>query len=712
MNVPWVLGASDQLSGAVRTSGDTATDTAATLSASVQVPQPYGSPEVRVFASSGARVTLAGMVLVPAPHGSSAPPRSGAVVTRPPLGIPEKTPELVDDASIDAPDALGDPPLLAAVRASDMAAISDLLERGAKVNSLNSFNGACPLAMACQNGDLDVVSILVAAGAAVDAVDSQGLTPLHHAIRSRHDPVARALVAAGAGLDTVDATGESALMHAVDERLPSVVRLLLEHGADAELATPSGETPLMRAARTNNPGITRILLAHGCDVRARNNVGDKAFDIAVACGSFDVTKCLLREDPVQRAWALQAEAEARRHGLAAAVAASPSRRDRRGSFGLDVTAPRSIVEHVPVGADPEDDEVTKVELDLAFGLAPDVWAVVKEHRLWSCADRLANIEELRSASDFNRIGRRALVRAGLSTHEVYAYLQAVRMRLADELEARSALHLQDSPWFDHFATCKAFGAAVDRFFGITACCRCLCFCCAGPAGFGDGVEERAVAAATPQQRAALARETLEAMDEYGQVELDNAFDPDAVVVNGCCADPAVPGVFRCCGCLRPPSKLAVEAMGGVVGRAQGIEFFGPGSGTSAGAARRLSPADAAAKDTPFEAALGSTVTEGARFRLQRQAAIAALRRLRQASAPGQLLHQPPEPQNKGETITWGTLLVGARVLEPSPALRDLEAQGSPHASVADDDYAVAAADRDRTGTDPGSGTGAGSRSGL
>jgi hypothetical protein len=425
----------------------------------------------------------------------------------------------------------------------------------------------------------------------------------------------------------------------------------------------------MRAARTNNPGITRLLLAHGCDVRARNNEGDKAYDIAVAYGSFDVTKSLLREDPVQRAATMEAEAEARKHGLAASVDVRAGR-TRRGSFAAKHITPTALsaIELSRIGADPEDDDNVKIELDLAFGLSPDVWAIVKLCGLQGCADRLANIAELRTAADFNRVGRRALVRAGLSPREVFTYLAAVRMRLEAEFGQRATLHVQDLPWNDRFAACTALGGSIDSFFGISSCCRCLCFCCASPVGFGDGVEERAVAAATAQQRAALARQTLEAMDEHGLIELEEEFDPDSITNIGCCSDPALPGVFRCCSCVREPSRLAVAAMGGVIGRAQGIEFFGPGGGASAAAGLPSLDARSSAVFV-LDIPLGSTATAGGRYRMQRQAALDAARRHRELSAPGGLLYEPPrlrtDEENEG-SITWGTLLVGNRVGNDGP----------------------------------------------
>jgi ankyrin repeat protein len=114
-------------------------------------------------------------------------------------------------------DAVGNTPLINAVRASDTAGISELLASGANVNTPNLFTGETALSVACQNGDIDAASVLLSAEADPNMCDSAGYHPIHHAIRSRHDPVVRALIGASADVDAVDSVGESALLHAVDE---------------------------------------------------------------------------------------------------------------------------------------------------------------------------------------------------------------------------------------------------------------------------------------------------------------------------------------------------------------------------------------------------------------------------------------------------------------------------------------------------------------
>ena len=63
------------------------------------------------------------------------------------------------------------------------------------------------LLFAAINGHSSMVHDLLAAGAAVDARDSSGCTPLHEAAQRGHQEAAAALVAAGADVAAADEDG-------------------------------------------------------------------------------------------------------------------------------------------------------------------------------------------------------------------------------------------------------------------------------------------------------------------------------------------------------------------------------------------------------------------------------------------------------------------------------------------------------------------------
>ena len=131
-------------------------------------------------------------------------------------------------------------------------------------------NGATPLHVACQHGHAPIVTKLLLALAqhtreadtredddaadglrarAIDAVCSNGATPLYVACRHGHTPIVEALLAAGATVNACTASGASPLLAAVCEGNATIVALLCAHGADPDSENKDGQTPLIAACR-------------------------------------------------------------------------------------------------------------------------------------------------------------------------------------------------------------------------------------------------------------------------------------------------------------------------------------------------------------------------------------------------------------------------------------------------------------------------------
>ena len=123
--------------------------------------------------------------------------------------------------------------------ARDNAAIAPLLREGADVNARDSV-GDTPLHHAVVHGNPHHVAILLDAGATVDARNEHGDTPLHAAASARDDAVVTALVSAGAAIDAQNDTGETPLQLATKAYRPSVIDRLLELGADPEVQDDLG----------------------------------------------------------------------------------------------------------------------------------------------------------------------------------------------------------------------------------------------------------------------------------------------------------------------------------------------------------------------------------------------------------------------------------------------------------------------------------------
>lgn len=247
--------------------------------------------------------------------------------------------------------------------------VKRLLELGADPNtpSVQSLLRT-PLMAAAAAGNLEVVQLLLSAGARINQADFSGATALSYAVTGGHTKVARFLLDSGATLHCAgtDSCGEAegrrlSLLHVAAARKDAdMVQLLLEYRADPDAQDVHGNrpkdlvsirlyskdhttpeqpqrvttllihpptpaaalpepalpqrTPLMDAAYAGNTDTVKSLLAAGSDVNERDADGCTALSWAVAAGNEHVVQLLLAHgaevgvraaDPLFRAQALR-----------------------------------------------------------------------------------------------------------------------------------------------------------------------------------------------------------------------------------------------------------------------------------------------------------------------------------------------------------------------------------------------------------------------
>ena len=193
--------------------------------------------------------------------------------------------------------AAGDARLADAAEQDDRSAVRDLLNQKENVNKAQG-DGMTALHWAASNDDLELVQLLLSAGANVKAETRLGaVTPLFMACKNGNASIVEALLTAGASASAPDAHGTTPLMMAAAAGGAEAVKVLLEHGADPNAKEAShGQTALMFAAAFNRDAAIKVLMAHGADAK----ITSKAVD--PGCGSvFDVNGCVETDengDPV------------------------------------------------------------------------------------------------------------------------------------------------------------------------------------------------------------------------------------------------------------------------------------------------------------------------------------------------------------------------------------------------------------------------------
>jgi len=159
---------------------------------------------------------------------------------------------------------------MAAVVAKDVARAKQALASGADVNARAPItggfnNGHTPLHVAARDGATEIVALLIASGAEVNAVEPTfGAVPLHKAVYNGHAEITRLLASApGINLDFQGATnGYSPLHDAIWHGFADCADVLIAAGARLDRRGHDGRTPLDLARRMwgdDHPTTTRIV---------------------------------------------------------------------------------------------------------------------------------------------------------------------------------------------------------------------------------------------------------------------------------------------------------------------------------------------------------------------------------------------------------------------------------------------------------------------
>ncbi|MHC4060715.1 MAG: ankyrin repeat domain-containing protein [Planctomycetota bacterium] len=170
-----------------------------------------------------------------------------------------------------------------AIRAGDLAKVQSLLAEDNELANTKGKDGCTPLMLAAYAGQRDVAGLLIDKGAAVDARDNAGYTPLHWA---GNKEAAELLVAKGANVDAVENRGRTALHLAAFDGQKDIVRFLVAKGANvnARAKGNNSQTPLHLAVLLGNARIVEFLISSGASVDARDEYGMTPLYVAAANG--------------------------------------------------------------------------------------------------------------------------------------------------------------------------------------------------------------------------------------------------------------------------------------------------------------------------------------------------------------------------------------------------------------------------------------------
>jgi ankyrin repeat protein/L-ascorbate metabolism protein UlaG (beta-lactamase superfamily) len=194
-----------------------------------------------------------------------------------------------------APDGMNNTPMHLAAQIGSVEILRLLLDAGAPVDVGDADNSTA-LDVAAQSGQLDAVKLLVESGADARHSDNNGMTPLHFASYEGHDDVALYLLEHGADPAAVTSRGSVALHGAALRGSTPTVAVLLEHGVPANARNEGGFTPLLSGtAGQADVELVRLLVEHGAWVDDRDREGTTALHNAAWRGNLDVVRYLIEQ---------------------------------------------------------------------------------------------------------------------------------------------------------------------------------------------------------------------------------------------------------------------------------------------------------------------------------------------------------------------------------------------------------------------------------
>lgn len=124
-------------------------------------------------------------------------------------------------------------------------------------------DGQTPLILAARNSHLQVVQLLIAHSADVNACDMYGYTALMRSAREGHLNIVKLLTEAGANVNAkAKFNGYTALLWCAINGYAEIAQFLVENGADPNQTNAFGETPLTWARYNRHHGIEAMLIKH------------------------------------------------------------------------------------------------------------------------------------------------------------------------------------------------------------------------------------------------------------------------------------------------------------------------------------------------------------------------------------------------------------------------------------------------------------------
>ena len=196
-----------------------------------------------------------------------------------------------------------------AIDGQDVDAVKELLAAGHSANTpiVHDTVTSNPLVKACWRKNLEIVRLLVEAGADVNGLEKDRRVndrgEVHWFVKSPLEEVVgqnleivRYLIGKGARVNEKLTDGRTVIFLPAYEGDLGTLEVLIAAGGDVNVVDDIGYTPLKHAVMGRKPEAIRLLVAKGAKVNqapTKVNVGETALHVAIASGFPDIVQLLL-----------------------------------------------------------------------------------------------------------------------------------------------------------------------------------------------------------------------------------------------------------------------------------------------------------------------------------------------------------------------------------------------------------------------------------
>lgn len=217
-----------------------------------------------------------------------------------------------------------------AIEDHDVAQVRGAIERRQTVNvrfALGKREEVTPLMIATESGNIEIVRMLLEAGANVDAANSLGETALFYAVQNRNHEIfkiliendanpwirasadrsilalacglvgnaaiVRLLLSNESGIEISDEDWSYCLQAAASNDNLEVIEILIKEARGVNLYA-NGRTPLHCAVKWGSPDCAALLISAGAEINAIDQIGDTPLHYAIAREDLPMVRLLIQ----------------------------------------------------------------------------------------------------------------------------------------------------------------------------------------------------------------------------------------------------------------------------------------------------------------------------------------------------------------------------------------------------------------------------------